>query len=99
MAIVRIVRPPMLDRKTYDAVNAKIGVEENPPEGLIMHSAGEVDGMFQIVDVWESQEHAERFDKERLGPGITEVVGAGGPPSSAPPSRAITYEAYSVVLP
>ena len=67
MAVIRITQPPGVTREMYDGVNAKMGVEENPPEGLIMHSAGNVNGTWQIVDVWESEEHARRFDTERLG--------------------------------
>jgi hypothetical protein len=42
MAILRIVQPPMVTKEMYDAVNAQIGVDATRPEGLIMHSAGEV---------------------------------------------------------
>lgn len=99
VAIIRITQPPMLDRETYDAVNAKVGVDENPPEGLLMHSAGEVDGRFQIVDVWESAEHAERFDAERLGAGIREVIGGTGRPWPSQAPNVMSYEAYRVILP
>ncbi len=80
MAIVRINRPPMLTPETYDAVNAKARVDEEPPEGLLMHSMGNAGGSWQIVDVWESEEHAQRFDGERLTPAIQAVV---GPPPTA----------------
>jgi hypothetical protein len=98
VAIIRISRPPMLDRKTYDAVNAKLGVD-NPPEGLLMHSAGEVNGSLQIVDVWESEEHALRFDTERLIPAIQEVTGAAGPPGPEQAPSVTVYEAYNLTLP
>lgn len=96
MAILRIVRPPMVDKQTYDAVNAHMSVHSTPPEGLIMHSAGEVDGAWQIVDVWESEQHAQRFDAERLGPAIAEVAGAT-PPLGPPPTT--VYELYNLMLP
>jgi hypothetical protein len=95
MAIIRIIRPPMLTAEVYDAVNAKAGVSENPPEGLLMHTAGEVDGQWQIVDVWESEEHARRFDEQRLAPAIEAVVGSTPP---GPPPRTV-YELHRVIRP
>jgi hypothetical protein len=95
MAIVRITRPPMVNAEMYDAVNAKARVDENPPEGLLIHTAGDVDGQWQIVDVWESEEHADRFGTERLGPAIEAVM--GGTPPGPPPTT--IYEAYRVVRP
>lgn len=39
MAILRIVQPPMLTAEVYDALNARMGVDEEPPEGLLMNCA------------------------------------------------------------
>jgi hypothetical protein len=95
MAIIRIIRPPMVTAETYDAVNAKAGVKESTPEGLLIHTAGEVDGQWQIVDVWDSEEHARRFDEERLAPAIEAVVGSAPP---GPPPRTV-YELHNVIRP
>jgi hypothetical protein len=95
MAIVRITRPPMVTAEIYDAVNAKAGVDENPPEGLLVHTAGDVDGQWQIVDVWESEEAADRFGNERLMPAVESVM--GGTPPGPPPTT--IYEAHKVVMP
>jgi hypothetical protein len=94
LAIIRITQPP-ITREIYDAVNAKLGAD-NPAEGLLMHSAGEVNGTWQIVDVWESEEHYRRFDSERLTPAIQEVAGQA-PPGAAP--SVTVYEAYNVIFP
>jgi hypothetical protein len=95
MAIIRIIRPPMLTADVYEAVNARAEVNENPPEGLLIHTAGEVDGEWQIVDVWQSEEHARRFDEERLAPAIAAVVGSAPP---GPPPRSV-YELHRVIRP
>jgi hypothetical protein len=95
MAILRIVQPPMVTKETYDAVNAHMSVHATPPEGLIIHSAGEVDGTWQIVDVWESEEHAQRFDAERLGPAVAAVAGATAP---GPPPTTV-YELHNLLIP
>jgi hypothetical protein len=59
----------------YDAVSGKMGIENEPPEGLIFHSAGMLDGRFQIFNLWETPEHAERFVTDRLRPAQVEVMG------------------------
>src|SRR2546421_7841014 len=57
MAIVRIVQPPNVTADVYDKVNAEMGVADDTPAGLLFHCAGEVDGRWQIIDAWESEEH------------------------------------------
>ena len=95
MAIIRIARPPMVTAEIYDAVNEKLGVEEggNLPDGLIAHAAGDAGGQWEIVEVWESREQAERFDAERLVPAIEAVM--GGPPPGEPEMS--VYEAHKVL--
>jgi len=95
MAIIRITRPPMLTAEMYDATQARIGTDADPPEGLLMHSVGETDGTWQIIDVWESEQHAQRFDDERLGPAIREVV--GDVPRT--PIETTVYELHNLMLP
>jgi hypothetical protein len=43
-----------------------------PVEGLLVHAAGEAEGGFRVVDVWESEEAARRFG-ETLVPTLREV--------------------------
>ena len=52
----------------------------------MLHAAGEVDGSWQIVEVWYSQEYAQRFDLDRLVPAIAAVTGRP-PPGDAPDDR------------
>jgi hypothetical protein len=62
-------------------VSAKLDAENNPPEGLIVHTAGQrPDGGFRVFDVWESREAMERFERERLVPAIEDVAQGEGPP-------------------
>jgi hypothetical protein len=74
--ILRLVkRYPSWDM--YNAVNAVLDVDHKHPLGLIMHGAAESesDGMFQLAQVWDSDEYAWRFDEEHLKPAL-EAVGA-----------------------
>ncbi len=97
MPIVRIQRPEGVTLDMYRAVNEKAGVEQNPPDGLIIHTAGTVDGELQIVDVWESRDAAERFGNERLMPAIKAVAGDQAP--TGPPPGVTIYEVQSIVKP
>ena len=51
--------------------------EEQSPEGLILHTAGQSDQGWYVYDVWESQQHFQRFVESKLGPALKEI-GAGG---------------------
>ena len=97
MAIARFVEfAPSggTDAPNYDAVAAKIDVDASPPEGMIVHTAGfSDDGTFRIFDVWESLEAMHRFDEERLGPAIQEVMGSDG----GEPDRRAEYELHHLV--
>src|SRR3954464_9845429 len=96
MPIVRITSPREVTYDIYQQVTAKMDVENDPPDGLILHSASEVDGKLKIVDIWESNEQAERFGQERLGPAIAEVAGEqmAGPPD---PAQLEIYEIKTLV--
>jgi hypothetical protein len=59
----------------YDAVTGKLGLTDEPPEGLIFHSAGELEGRFQVFNVWESRENFDQFTTNRLRPAMVEVMG------------------------
>lgn len=54
----------------YEAVHSELGIAENPPEGMIFHSAGPIEGGWGVIDFWESREHFDRFQQSRLGPTI-----------------------------
>ncbi len=68
----------------YEEIVKALNVDANPPAGLIVHAAGEVNGKWQSVDVWESQADYDRFREERLMPAVIQAMGeeavAAGPP-------------------
>ena len=71
----------------YDGVSAEMDVANDPPEGLIFHWAGEVDGKWTITDVWESSEAAQGFGA-KIGP-ILQELGIDAAPE--------LYEAHTFV--
>lgn len=61
--------------EVYDKVSGALDARGNPPEGMIFHSAGELEGIFQVFNIWESREHFDRFREERLMPAMKEAMG------------------------
>ncbi|MEA2369496.1 MAG: hypothetical protein QOH38_2214 [Thermoleophilaceae bacterium] len=96
MAIVMIqdTPAPAPDMEMYDRVNEVLGVDDNPPDGLIVHTASKTDDGMVIVDVWESREAFDRFSEERLMPAIREVMG-GDPPEGGADVQ--SYEVHHLV--
>ena len=78
MPIVRMVSPRDVTYEIYQQVSAKLGVDNDPPEGLILHTASEVDGQLKVVDVWESPEAFQAFADEKIGP-LTAEAGLAPP--------------------
>ena len=75
----------------YEQVTASL-VEPAPP-GLILHVAGPTDEGFRIIDVLESDEAFQQFDKERLRPAIAAL---GGPSRPEPTFRGL-HPAHVVI--
>ena len=100
VAVVYVQEFAIADRTTtnYDWVAEKIG--DGPFEGLIVHTAGfdDADGVFRILDVWETREHAERFLAEHVQPLIEQGPQAfPNPDTFTEPTRDGFYELHHVV--
>jgi hypothetical protein len=79
MATVMAMRWDGVTQEQYDAVMERLRLDEDPPDGGMFHLAGPGEGGWRVVDVWESQEHFERFMNERLA-ATTQEVGLQGEP-------------------
>src|SRR2546429_420801 len=85
MAVGVLTAAPEFTKQIYDDVTEKMFGHASPmreddaPEGLIAHSAGQGEQGYYVYDIWESREAFERFMVEKLGPGLAEVM--GGPPA------------------
>ena len=89
--------PEGVGTQMYDGVQAEMGIEDDPPEGLIFHWAGEVDGKWTITDVWESRDAQERFRDERLFPAIQKVSGMD--PAGGPQPTITEFEVHNYIKP
>lgn len=68
-----------VSEEIYDQVAEKVNVSQDPPAGLIFHSAGFAEGEGRTFDVWESEEAFQTFMRDRLQPEL-EAAGVTGPP-------------------
>jgi hypothetical protein len=87
------------DRSTtnYDSVSERLGVESDPPQGLVVHTAGFTGkGVFRIADVWESEADWERFRDGRLAEALKPVMESG---EGSPPTSDYSYELHHLVKP
>ena len=73
MAIGLSIRIEGGTAEQYDAVDAKLNVDGDPPDGLILHSAGPIKSGWGIIDFWESREQFDAFQESRLGPALAEL--------------------------
>jgi len=86
-----------LSTENYDAVNERLNAHDDPPSGLIIHTAGFTgNGSFRIADVWESVAAWESFRDGRLAEAIKPLMEN---PDAAPPSQEYTYELHDVIQP
>ena len=76
----------------YDQVNEKIG--DDPPDGLIVHSAVDKGGTMKVVDIWESAEKFGAFGQDRLGHAVAEVMGEGPGPGNPEIEELHHYEVH-----
>ncbi|HET6735322.1 hypothetical protein [Mycobacterium sp.] len=83
MAIGVIWNPP-IDKQTYDAIREKVW-EAGQAKGMKFHAAGEADGGWRVIEVWESRDGLERFIREDLSSAFDHVSGgqAGKPEPDA----------------
>jgi hypothetical protein len=86
-----------VSRADIEAVSADVGATENPPDGLIIHIAIETADGVRIVDIWESAEHYERFNAERLGASVAKVMASRGISMDGPPPEGTISEAFDLI--
>ena len=70
-----------ISQAEYDRLNAEIASD---PEGLILHTASEKDGQIRVIDVWESKDAYERFERDALMPAMGRI-GMEAPQQGPPP--------------
>ena len=91
------VMPEGVDVAMLDEVTTEMGVETNPPDGIIVHVHFMENGRARVVDVWESAEALETFRQNRLMPAIQKVAERRGIQMAQPQTN--VTEVASMVRP
>src|SRR5205823_10637770 len=90
MAVGVLTAAPEFTKQIYDEVTEKMFGHASPmredeaPEGLIIHSAGQGEQGYYVYDIREPGEACERFMEERLAPALGEAMGGLRPEGVAP---------------
>jgi hypothetical protein len=88
MAVGMLMTAPGFTEDAYNQVNDIVMGRRDwavgDVDGLIMHSAGPMEGGFYVYDIWESRDAFERFMNEKLAPAFEQVLGAPPPPEAQP---------------
>jgi hypothetical protein len=94
VAVVQDWVEPVTEHSTesYDRITERLGAKDDPPRGLLMHSAGHTGEGFRIFEVWESQADFDVFMVDRLMPILRETTGS----VSTPPQVTI-YELHNYI--
>jgi hypothetical protein len=80
MAVAMLVDNPNVNQEIYEKVRAALGLDDAPAGGIVHIAGPSPTGGWRVVEVWESEDDAQRFFRERLGPAFQQV-GVEGPPT------------------
>jgi hypothetical protein len=76
----------------YNQVMRTLDLDKNPPAGGIFHVAGFTGSTLRVVDIWESQQAFEKFQKDRLAAAV-QKAGISGQP------KVQFYPAHNIFVP
>ena len=63
----------------FNVMERSVDPDGNPPEGLIFHASGPIDGGWGVIDFWESRGQFDRFAEQRIGPAVAAAGVSGAP--------------------
>jgi hypothetical protein len=95
--ILQQVMPEGIPAQMLDEVTEEMGVDQNPPDGIVVHTHFEQDGRLHIVDVWESREAYESFRESRLMPAMQQVAQRHGMTAPLPDPQTSITDVHRVV--
>jgi hypothetical protein len=86
-----------LSTTNYDSIAERLNARDDPPPGLIVHTAGFTGrGVFRIADVWESENAWQNFRDGRLAEAIRPTMESG---DGSPPTVEYTYQLHDLINP
>ena len=83
------VRVP-LPIEVYDLTHAEVlkGSADQGADGLILHMSRALPDGFEILEIWQSREQADRFGREVVGPALER----SGLPADTPQPDRVEFE-------
>src|SRR5919204_6543630 len=79
MATVMLMEWPGVSPDQYNRVMSNLGLDTNPPTGAMFHVAGFTGGSLRVLDIWDSQQAFERFQRDRLTQAVQKAGITGQP--------------------
>jgi hypothetical protein len=79
MAVGIRVKMPGGTQDQYDTLHSHMNMDGDPPQGMIFHSAGPIEGGWGVIDFWESRDAFDSFTQGRLLPAMGELGDRGFP--------------------
>lgn len=89
--IVRVTAPI----QAYDATHAEVMKAAGPQQvpGFILHIGRSTEDGFEIIEVWESQEQADAFNRDVVWPAMRRA----GVPEGGPEPEVIEFDARAIL--
>jgi hypothetical protein len=83
--------------QAYDAAHAEVGRRsQGEVDGLLVHIGRATEDGFEVVEVWQSREHFERFNRDVVNPVMAEL--SPGPPP-APGQGYTEFDVRGLIIP
>jgi hypothetical protein len=76
----------------YNQVMRTLDLDNKPPAGGIFHVSGFAGGTLRVLDIWDSQQAFEKFQKDRLTDAV-QKAGINGQP------KVQFFPAHNIYLP
>jgi len=93
-AVVTEVPAPV---ELYDAAHAAVGRRSGANiDGLLVHIGRSTGSGFKVIEVWESREHFDRYNREVVGPVMADLA-QGQPAPAVPPP--VEFDVRGLVIP
>jgi len=90
----RVPAPIAMYDAVHSAVLARTGTDV---DGLLVHIGRATPEGFEVIEVWQSRDHFDQYNRDVVGPVIAELAGSD-PPS--PPSPSIEeFDVRGLVVP
>ena len=92
MSTVMLMEWTGVTQDQYKQVMRTLDLDKKLPEGGIFHVAGFTAGALHVLDIWDSQQAFEKFQKDRLNPAV-QKAGITSPP------KVQFYPVYNIYAP